>query len=118
MSGLPAPYTVTQDWQAAYADPIDVGAGDRVFLSGKRDEWDGHVWLWARNDAGKEGWIPDTLCEGQAGETRTRRAFSALELTCAQGQVVQVTQITHSWALAQNQSGNQGWVPLRNLVRG
>lgn len=59
---------VIEDWQATYADPIRLAAGDMLYLTGHEDNWDGHTWLWARSSDGSEGWIPDNLiCEAEGG---------------------------------------------------
>jgi len=56
-------YRVIKAWAAVYADPIVVGAGERLTLTGKEDLWEGHRWLWARSAAGKEGWVPRSHLE-------------------------------------------------------
>lgn len=48
-------YRVIEDWQATYADPIRLTSGDVLYLTGREDNWDGHIWLWARSSDGLEG---------------------------------------------------------------
>lgn len=48
-------YFVIEDWHASYVDPIRLVAGELVHLTGRQDNLDGHIWLWARSDAGLEG---------------------------------------------------------------
>ncbi|WP_299402970.1 SH3 domain-containing protein [uncultured Roseobacter sp.] len=108
-------YRVTSDWKAAYPDPIVLSAPEELWLSGKSDTWDGYVWVWARNQRGKEGWIPDTLVQNRAGKTYANADFSAVELTCHRGEELLALSKTHGWILCRAQSGAEGWVPARNL---
>lgn len=108
-------YRVAIDWKAAYQDPITLEDGEELWLSGKTDEWDGHVWVWAKNQAGKEGWIPDALIKSIADKHYANAEFSALELTCHQGDELDAQDETHGWVLCKTSNGFEGWVPLRNL---
>jgi hypothetical protein len=106
---------VVEDHNATYSDPIAVRAGDPIILSGAKDHWDGHLWLWAEGPDGRSGWVPDTIVEQINGKTCAARHYSAAELTCRKGEVVQVTEETHGWAWCCLETDQQGWVPLRNL---
>ncbi|WP_299738039.1 SH3 domain-containing protein [uncultured Roseobacter sp.] len=108
-------YRVTSDWKAAYPDPIVLSAGEELWLTGKSDTWDGYVWVWARNQRGKEGWIPDTLVQSRAVKTYANADFSAVELTCHRGEELLALGETHGWILCRAQNGAEGWVPARNL---
>ena len=107
--------TVRDSHTATYADPIRVTKGDTVFLTGREEVWDGHRWLWAVADDGREGWIPDDLVVQVDGRTVAARDFSALELTCQAGETVEVVRQTHGWAWCRKGDGGEGWVPLREL---
>jgi len=50
--------TVLYSHNATYSDPIRVAKGEIVRLTGREDLWDGHRWLWAVAEDGKEGWVP------------------------------------------------------------
>lgn len=106
---------VTQCHSATYADPISVKAGDLILLTGKTDEWDGHAWLWAEGPDGKTGWVPDTIVESGDGQALANRDYSAIELTCVEGEILIVVEETHGWAWCRSSTGDEGWVPLRNL---
>ncbi len=101
-------------WQASFVRPIAV-AGDRPHLSGRRECRDGHTWLWAANDAGVEGWVPDSLPSANTG--RARSAFDAAELSCALGETLKLLHETHGWAWCENAKGRKGWVPLNCLKK-
>ncbi|GGM05240.1 hypothetical protein GCM10011534_28810 [Pseudooceanicola nanhaiensis] len=102
----------TKGWQASYADPIRLRAGEAPRLSGREDIWDGHRWLWAVAEDGREGWVPDTLV---SPEGRAVREYSALELGCAVGEEMEAVTETHGWTLCRNAEGAEGWVPSRHL---
>jgi uncharacterized protein YgiM (DUF1202 family) len=108
-------YEVVSDWKVSYADPIVLTKNEELWLSGKTDSWEGHIWVWAKNQAGKEGWIPDTLIENQAGRYFANNLFSAMELTCHIGQELTFIDETHGWVLCKAKDGSQGWVPAKNL---
>ncbi|WP_165216056.1 SH3 domain-containing protein [Affinirhizobium pseudoryzae] len=109
-------FRVSQAWQASYADPITVREGDVLTLTGRTDLWEGHLWLWARNPTGQEGWIPDRLV-AQDGETaRAAFDYSAQELTCEAGAIVSGTWHLNGWIWCRRADGAEGWVPEKHLA--
>ncbi len=109
--------TIIQPHTASYADPIRVAKGERLHLTGREELWDGHRWLWARAEDGKEGWVPDTLITGTGEETTASRDYWAIELTVSARESVDLLWETHGWAWCRNQNGSQGWVPLKNMSK-
>lgn len=110
-------FDVIENWQATYAEPIRLDAGEPIFLTGRQDSWDGHIWLWARSAAGLEGWIPDSLVAQGAAGPFARENYTAVELTCQTGQVLAGEKEMHGWVFCRSQDGSAGWVPRRNLAR-
>jgi hypothetical protein len=107
---------VIEDWQATYADPIRLAAGDMLYLTGREDNWDGHIWLWARSLDGLEGWVPDNvICEAE-GRHVAKGDYTAAELTCRRGQVLTAKKETHGWVFCIAEGGAAGWVPRKNLI--
>lgn len=109
-------YEVTLGWQASYDDPIRLRAGDAVVPDGRQERWEGHLWLWARGPDGREGWVPDDLLRREAGGWFARRDYSAVELSCAAGQVLEGGEAGHGWVWCRSEGGGEGWVPRRNLA--
>lgn len=110
-------YRVSKAWQASYPEPIEVAAGAPLYLTGRRDVWDGHVWLWARNGAGQEGWVPDDLVSADPPHIALRD-YTARELTCQIGEDLIAEQISHGWAFCRSAARTaSGWVPLVHLQR-
>ncbi|MEM9049836.1 MAG: SH3 domain-containing protein [Pseudomonadota bacterium] len=114
LKGAGVDWVVVQAWTASYPDPIQLAKGEPVDLDGREDVWDGHRWLWAKNRAGKAGWIPDSLIPPDP-PFAALAAYDALELTCQKGELLQGLMIQHGWALCRNAGGQTGWVPMRNL---
>ncbi len=106
---------VIADWQASYENPFAVKKGDEFWLSGKSEDWDGHIWLWAKDARGREGWVPDNLAGHHSEKTYAKFDFSALELTCIRNEELQIMDETHGWILCRNNDGQQGWVPAGNV---
>ena len=107
-----------EPWTASYEDPVAVRAGDRLGHDGRRDEWDGHAWLWVRGPDGREGWVPDDVVAPEGGGFRAVADFDATELTCAAGDALDVLLSTHGWSLCAAADGRRGWVPDRHLCAG
>lgn len=109
---------VTVDWNASYEDPIELSAGAPVRLTGRRDIWDGYLWLWAQAEDGKEGWVPNCLLSSTDPDSAVEavEAYCAQELTCKAGQVLTVERILHGWALCRDEREGRGWVPTRHLA--
>lgn len=108
-------YRVVIEWKAAYENPIVLKNGEQLWLTGETEKWDGHLWVWAKNQAGKEGWIPNTLVREIDDKHYANEEFSALELTCRKDQKLLGIDEKHGWILCKAEDGSQGWVPAKNL---
>ncbi len=106
---------VIADWKASYDDPISLEEGEEVQLTEKTENWGGHVWVWAKNQAGREGWIPDSLFKRVGTKVYATNAYSAQELTCRRGEEVRGIDETHGWVLCKSTDGSVGWVPAEHL---
>lgn len=111
MAGL----RVIQAWQASYDDPVQVGAGEDLRLTGRTDLWDGHLWQWAVDRTGREGWVPDALVRVDDGHSKAAFDYSAQELTCEAGQVLTGLKSLNGWIWCRTEDGMEGWVPERHL---
>ena len=103
---------------ASYANPIEVAKGQPVTLTSREDIWDGHRWLWAVSEDGREGWVPDSLVTGTARNPVASCDYSAIEITCTAGETVEFLSQTHGWAWCRKSDGSEGWLPLKNLHMG
>jgi len=103
---------------ASYADPIRLAAGAEFALTGREDIWDGHRWLWAVAEDGREGWIPDNLVRTVDGRPVAAHAYWAIELSCNAGDPVTLMSQTHGWGWCRSHDGAEGWLPLDKLRDG
>ncbi len=110
-------YLVIKNHQAVYKNPIRLTKGDRLDLSGRRDNWDGHTWLWAKAEDGREGWIPDDLPVIENGMARAAYNYSAFELDVDKGEYVTILGKSHGWAWCAKGNRTKGWVPKKVLTR-
>ena len=108
-------HIATQQHIAIYRDPIIVGKGEQLLLSGKTDTWQGHNWLWAKSAGEREGWVPDNLPVTSNGQTIAAYDYSAIELDVCADDRIEILEQSHGWAWCLNQSNNEGWVPLNVL---
>ncbi|MDD7973904.1 SH3 domain-containing protein [Roseinatronobacter alkalisoli] len=109
-------FKVKEDWHATYVNPIRFEAGEALYLTGRQDNWDGHMWLWAKAANGLEGWIPDTIVSKTNAGFVAIEDYTAAELTCRTGQVVRGEKETHGWVFCRLQDGSAGWIPRKNLT--
>ncbi len=92
------PQIVLETHNASYADSIEAAKGAPLSLTGREDVGDGHRWLWAVADDGREDWVPDDLVSESDEGLMASRDFSANELTCSAGEAVGLIRETHGWA--------------------
>ncbi|MGP1397124.1 MAG: SH3 domain-containing protein [Inquilinaceae bacterium] len=107
---------VSRRHASLYPDPIRVEEGEAFRLTDRSELWDGHRWLWAVAEDGREGWVPDDLPARRPDATVAAYAYSARELDVEPEQSVQVTRTSHGWAWCVDDRGNAGWVPLSALA--
>lgn len=114
---------VIKDYQAEFADPIAVAAGEAFVVNDKRSPWDDNpewMWVWCTDQRGKSGWTPQNLIElsedGRIGTARTD--YDARELTVAAGQELTIELEESGWYWCCDQAGKHGWVPISHVVLG
>ena len=105
---------VVADYQAPYADPIQVNAGDEVVVD--PDKHTGIAgWVWCTKRDGKSGWVPKTYVEyiGMVGKMRSD--YDAIELTVHAGEILTVHKAESDFYWVTDQKGVQGWVPIAHV---
>lgn len=112
---------VTKDYQAEFADPIAVEAGETFVVSERTSTWEDNpawVWLWCTDQRGKSGWVPKNIiqmnADGQTGTTLA--AYNARELTVTAGQELRIEQEESGWFWCCDQQGKYGWVPISHMT--
>jgi uncharacterized protein YgiM (DUF1202 family) len=112
----PQPARVTTTYQAQYADPIHVRAGEPVEVSEKTDNWQGHTWVWCTDVRGKSGWVPQPYLIQRDRTWIVHRDYNAVELSVQAGETVQVAEAQSGWLWCTNAAGQAGWVPAANIT--
>jgi uncharacterized protein YgiM (DUF1202 family) len=110
----PSTAQVIADYQAPYADPIRVQAGDEITLDRSKTT-DLVGWIWCTDRVGKGGWVPESHIEAR-GDTGTMRCdYDAIELTIRVGERLTVHKVESGFFWATNQAGQEGWVPATHV---
>jgi uncharacterized protein YgiM (DUF1202 family) len=105
---------VIADYQAPYADPIVVDAGDKITVdSNKKTDWVG--WVWCTNRTGASGWVPEIYIERHGDTGRMRYSYNAIEMTIHVGEILTLHKAESGFFWATNQVGQSGWVPSSHL---
>ncbi|MGH8288858.1 MAG: SH3 domain-containing protein [Steroidobacteraceae bacterium] len=105
---------VIQPYQRPYENPIAVAAGDSVVPDfARRTHIDGWVWCTAKD--GRSGWTPHDGLVESGGNWHVSRAFNAIELTVALGEILDLSCEESGFFWARKQNGEAGWVPAENV---
>ena len=114
---------VAKAYQAEFADPIAVEAGEAFVVSEKTSAWENNpawIWLWCTDQRGKSGWVPKNIiqmnADGQTGTTLS--AYDARELTVTAGQELSIEHEESGWFWCCDQQGKCGWVPISHMTAG
>ena len=105
---------VIAHYQAPYADPIAVQAGDEVSVDSTR-KTDMAGWVWCTNRIGKSGWVPEAYLERKGDVGRLRCDYDAIELTVQVGDVLTVHKAESGFLWVTDQDGRTGWVPSTHV---
>ena len=108
-------YLVIEAWQRSHDNPICLRAGDTAVPDGRQECWEGFRWPCAPAPDGREGRVPDELLCHDGNGWHARRDYSALELRCAAGQMLDGMEAAHGWIWCRAWNGEEGWVPRRSL---
>lgn len=105
---------VVSHYERPYEDPISVAAGDAV-----TPDFDKHTditgWVWCTARDGRAGWTPRAWLVQSGDAWRIHRAFDAIELTVAPGEVLDVMLEESGFFWASKADGETGWVPCGNV---
>lgn len=112
---------VAKDYQAEFADPIAVEAGEVFTVSERTTAWENNpswIWVWCTDQREKSGWVPKKIIQmdtnSQMGTTYA--AYNARELTVTTGQELIIKQEESGWFWCCNQQGKCGWVPISHMM--
>ena len=109
-------WQVIKTHHRTYENPVAGKTGD-VFITGKLDDWQGHIWIWCTNQEGLEGWVSEHILELKDGQATLNEDFDALELSVSEGEQVTGSRQLGGWLWSNNSQNESGWVPLENLKK-
>ncbi len=110
-------YRVVRAYISPYPDSIQFLKGEVVqVIKEFSDDPDWVGWLWCEGKYNNAAWIPKQFLQIQPGHTILNRTYDAKELSVEVGDVLNITEIINGFCMATNETGDQGWVPQKNLV--
>jgi len=106
---------VIKDHESEFTTPLAIKSGESLEGEERETEWEG--WLFCRNSAGVEGWVPKTYLKPESDLNRflSLKDYTARELTIRTGSEVIVLSEESDWAWVRTPAGDEGWVPLNKL---
>lgn len=105
---------VIADYQAPYANPIVVDAGDEITVDiSRKTDWIG--WVWCTNRAGLSGWVPEIYIERHGNRGRMSCSYNAIEMTIHAGEILTLHKAASGFYWATNHAGQSGWVPSTHI---
>ncbi|MFX1369151.1 MAG: hypothetical protein ACFFAY_11170 [Promethearchaeota archaeon] len=98
------------------SDSLKMNVGDLLRGEERKTRWDG--WIWCTNESGISAGIPEVYLskQSQSGLYKALRDYDSFELSVDIGGILTVKETAASWAWVENPDGEEGWVPLENLV--
>ncbi len=112
---------VAKDYQAQFADPIAVEAGEAFTVSERAEPWENNpawMWVWCTDQRGKSGWVPQNIIQMDTDKRTgtTQAAYDARELTVTAGQELSIEQEESGWFWCCDEQGTCGWVPISHVT--
>lgn len=105
-----------QAYRRPYEAPFRAEAGAAV-QPDFEPETDIEGWVWALDPEGRGGWVPLAWLDRRGEPWRLTRAFDAIELSVAVGDLVTIHFAESGFVMATNAEGAQGWLPDGVLER-
>jgi SH3-like domain-containing protein len=107
---------LVRDYRTQYHDPVRFARGESVLVGVRDSEWPEFVW--ATDAGGRSGWVHQRYLDGDHGEARATRDYTARELDATAGEEVHLIEEAGGWWWCENATGAQGWLPARDLQIG
>jgi hypothetical protein len=104
---------IIEDYYSPYTDPVSFRKGEKVSIGEKYTEWPG--WIWCTKDSGETRWVPKNYLEIHGKKGKLLRDYNSKELAVKVGEEFYVQEEEADWFWLENESGKNGWVPIKNV---
>lgn len=101
---------VLRDYDAEFADPIEVTAGEALTPDPSRHDAT-FGWIWCDGPDGRGGFTPEAWIDRNQQPWRIIRDYTARELSVVAGETIVLYYGESGWAWGRNAAGATGWVP-------
>jgi hypothetical protein len=98
-----------RNYRTRYKTPIAVKAGETVELGVRDVDWP--EFIWATDPRGRSGWVHQSFLDGNVAI----RDYDAREFDANAGDSVRLAETAGGWWWAENEIGEFGWLPDRDL---
>ncbi len=107
---------VIKEHRPESSDSLKMNVGELLRREERKTSWAG--WIWCTNESGISAWIPELYLseQPQSGLYKALRDYDSFELSVDIGEILAAKEEAASWAWVENPEGEEGWVPLENLV--
>ncbi|MCE1252946.1 MAG: hypothetical protein LWX83_05285 [Anaerolineae bacterium] len=101
-------------YQAVYAQPIQMRAGDSLVPGREDTQYPG--WIWCSHPSGRSGWTPLAYISIHGATATALTDYDASELTAAAGEVLTLLSLLNGWYWAEKTDGSAGWIPAEHVT--
>lgn len=102
---------VFKSYRTALTKPLQLNAGEKVRISGRKSEWKG--WLWCIDLMGLGGWVPESYLTQNNNGVFSRYEYSAREMKTMVGEILLMGRQESGRTWCTNTRGQSGWVPQK-----
>jgi len=102
-------FTANADYEENDSHPLHLKRGDEVRVGRADSAWPG--WVWATNDDGHDGYIPEDILRPLGnGRFTATTGFDPTVLAIRRGDQLESVGQIHGWHWCRNDRGEEGWV--------
>ncbi|TGA98453.1 hypothetical protein E4665_07975 [Sporolactobacillus shoreae] len=110
-------YTVIENYQSCYPDPIVLKRGEEVLYGEEDTQYPN--WIFCQSlKSKKEGWVPKQILSSpnHLAHAKVLDDYSAHELTVTKGERLHGLKHLNDWTYCRTGSGKQGWIPSDHIA--
>lgn len=108
---------VVREYKASYEKCIKVNKGDVLNIDRSKsidNDWPG--WIWCTDSSGLGSWVPVKYIRIKSDTATVVDDYDATELNVTVGEKLMVYKEESGWYWCRNKSGQDGWVPVENVI--